>query len=75
MERYKNVSGDSGVACYEIGADSITVKFTTGATYLYNYQSAGRQHIEQMKSLAIAGHGLNGYIKRYVNSGYAKKLR
>jgi len=75
MERYRNLGGDSGVASYELGHDSITVQFTTGATYLYNYQSAGRQHIEQMKSLAIAGHGLNSYIKKYVNRGYASKLR
>lgn len=75
MERYKNLGGDSGVACYEIGSESITVQFTTGATYLYNYQSAGQQHIEQMKALAIAGHGLNGYIKRHVNRGYAGKFR
>lgn len=75
MERYKNLGGDSGVAFYEIGHDSITVQFTTGATYLYDYRSAGEQHIEQMKSLAIAGHGLNSYIKIYVNRGYASKLR
>ncbi|MBY7900399.1 hypothetical protein KW459_05680 [Vibrio fluvialis] len=75
MERYKNVGGDSGVAFYELGCDSITVQFTTGATYLYNYQSAGQQHIEQMKSLAAAGHGLNSYIKKHVNRGYAAKLR
>lgn len=75
MERYKNLGGDSGVAYYEIGSESITVQFTTGATYLYNYRSAGQHHIEQMKSLAIAGHGLNSYIKRHVNRGCAKRLR
>jgi hypothetical protein len=75
MERYKNLGGDSGVAYYEVGSESITVQFTTGATYLYDYQSAGRDHIEKMKSLAIAGYGLNIYIKKYVNRGYAGKLR
>lgn len=75
MERYKNLGGDSGVALYEIGPESIIVQFTTGATYLYNYRSAGQHHIEQMKALAIAGHGLNSYIKKYVNRGYAGRLR
>jgi hypothetical protein len=75
MERYKNLGGDSGVSSYEIAGESITVQFTTGVTYLYNYQSAGRQHVEQMKTLAVAGHGLNSYIKKHVNRGYAAKLR
>lgn len=75
MERYKNLGGDSGVAFYEIGPESITVQFTTGATYLYNYRSAGQYHIEKMKVLAVAGHGLNSYIKIYVNRGYASRLR
>lgn len=75
MERYKNLGGDSGVAGYEIEADAITVHFTTGAVYLYNNQSAGSHHIEQMKSLATAGHGLNSYINRQVRTGYARQLR
>lgn len=75
MERYKNLGGDSGVAFYEIGSESITVQFTTCASYLYTYGSAGRHHIEKMKELAIAGHGLNSYIKKYVNRGYAGRLR
>ncbi len=75
MERYNNLGGDSGVAAFETTADSITIQFSTGATYLYNYQSAGSHHIEQMKVLAHAGEGLNSYTKRYVNRGYAAKLR
>lgn len=75
MERYKNLSGNSGIAFYEIESESITVQFTTGATYLYNYKSAGQHHIEQMKALAIAGRGLNSYIIGNVNKRYARKLR
>lgn len=75
MERYKNLGGDSGISSYEIADESITVQFTTGATYLYTYQSAGQAHIDQMKVLAKAGHGLNSYIKKYANRSYAKKLR
>jgi len=75
MERYKNLGGDSGVSAYEIGDDSITVQFSTGAVYLYTYRSAGSANIEEMKLLAAAGEGLNSYIKRYVNKGYESKLR
>lgn len=75
MEKYKNLGGDSGVSSYEITDESIVVQFTTGATYLYTYQSAGSGHIEQMKILAVAGHGLNGYIKKYANRSYANKIR
>lgn len=75
MERYKNLGGDSGVAFYEIGHESITVQFSTGAIYLYNYRSAGQNHIEKMKELATTGHGLNSYIKKYANRSYAKKIR
>jgi len=75
MERYKNLGSDSGISAYEITADSITVKFTTGATYLYNYESTGKEDIEKMKSLAQKGEGLNSYIGKYVRKRFAKKLR
>jgi len=75
MERYKNLGGDSGVVAYEIADDSIKVEFSDGSLYLYNYQSAGSDNIEQMKGLAIAGKGLNSFINRNVRKKYASKLR
>lgn len=75
MERYKNLGGGSGVSAYEIGADSITVQFSSSAVYRYTNKSAGSRNIEKMKSLALAGKGLNSYIKRYVNKRYESKLR
>jgi hypothetical protein len=75
MERYKNLGGNSAVVAYEIGNDSIKVQFNDGSLYLYNYASAGSSNIEQMKSLAIAGSGLNSFIGRVVKKGYASKLR
>jgi hypothetical protein len=74
MERYKNYGGDSGVIAYEIGVDSITVQFNTGSLYKYDYQSAGRSNIEEMKKLALAGQGLNSFIMRIVKNSYSKKL-
>lgn len=75
MERYKNLGGNSGVSAYAIGADSITVQFSSGAVYLYTYGSAGNANIERMKSLAAAGEGLNSYINRNVRTDYESKLR
>lgn len=75
MERYKNLGGDSGVAAYEIGTDSITVQFRDGWFYTYTNQSAGVNNIVQMKSLATSGHGLNSFIKQSVNKSYDSKFR
>lgn len=74
METYRNSGGDSGIVAYEIGVDSITVQFATGAVYLYTYASAGSFSIEEMKSLAKTGNGLNSYIMRNVRTNYASKL-
>lgn len=73
--QYQNRGGDSGVSAYEIGTDSITVKFKDGALYLYNNSSAGSANIEKMKQLAVAGMGLNSFISSVVKKGYASKLR
>lgn len=75
MENYKNLGGDSNVAAYEIGSDSIKVQFRDGSLYTYTYQSAGQSNIEQMKTLAIAGQGLNSFINRVVKKNYATKSR
>ena len=75
MQRYKNLSGQSGVEAFDIADDSIIVWFKAGhtRTYLYTYASAGRQAIERMKELALAGNGLNSYIGLHVKDGYARK--
>ena len=75
MERYKNLGGHSSVQAFELGPDSITVEFNDGATYLYNYASTGTTHIDQMKGLALAGHGLNSYIIRCVMKAHAARLK
>ncbi|HEY0733473.1 MAG TPA: hypothetical protein VGD69_01080 [Herpetosiphonaceae bacterium] len=74
MEQYQNLSGDSGVVAYEIGDDSITVEFSRGGVYRYDYESAGREAIERMKELAHAGRGLNTYINQTVKQQFAEKL-
>ena len=75
MERYANLSGNSGVAAYQTGGDYIWVQFTSGAVYEYTYASAGASNIETMKAYALSGSGLCSFIKRYVNKGYSRKIR
>lgn len=71
MEIYKNIDGDSGVLEYECGDDYIKVKFSSPHIYVYTYASAGRENVEQMKSLALAGNGLNSFINKIVKKMYA----
>ena len=74
MENYQNLGGDSNVIAYEISNNSIKVQFGDGSIYLYTYESAGANNIEQMKVLAVAGEGLNSFIMRNVRKAYAAKL-
>jgi hypothetical protein len=67
MQVYKDINNDSGVHGFEISADSITVWFDgTARSYTYSYHSAGRDHVETMKKLAVSGDGLNAYINYHV---------
>ncbi|EFK57418.1 Uncharacterised protein [Sphingobacterium spiritivorum] len=75
MERYANRNGDSGIFGYEIGSNFILIQFTTGSVYEYTYASAGMNHIENMKSLALSGSGLNSYIMKNVRTKYSRKIR
>jgi hypothetical protein len=74
MERYKNLSGDSGVESFEIGPDFIEVQFHDRPSYMYTDQSAGRDNVEQMKHLARAGRGLSTFISQHpgVRHGYVR---
>lgn len=74
MEQYKNLGGNSGVHAYEVGNDFVKIQFRTGAVYLYTYQSAGSNNIEEMKKLAPTGAGLNSFIMLNVKFKYARKL-
>lgn len=74
MERYKNLSGNSGVVAYESGPDFIKIKFRDGGVYLYNYSVTGKFNVERMKKLAEDGRGLNTFISRNVREDYAAKF-
>jgi hypothetical protein len=74
MKTYKNLSGDSGVAAYEIGKTYIHVKFhgETGI-YIYDYKRPGKAAVEQMKTLALKGQGLSTFISQHVGNNFASK--
>lgn len=74
LERYKNLSGDSGVTAYEIRKDALIVRFQTGAVYLYSYKMPGRFLVEKMKKLAVSGKGLATFISRFIRDHYEKEL-
>ncbi|KRG68276.1 hypothetical protein [Pseudoxanthomonas dokdonensis] len=71
MQRYLDLSGDSGVAAYDIRTDAIAVRFhNSPRIYVYSHASAGTDHVRRMKRLAQAGQGLSSYISRYVHDRY-----
>lgn len=75
MQRYRNLSGSSGVRAFENGVDYIKVQFKDGMIYTYNYIRTGATKVERMKSLAARGSGLNSYINVYAKFSYANKSR
>ncbi len=73
MQKYRDIDNDSGVDSFDIGQDSIIVKFTgTTRLYVYSYRTAGARHVEAMKRLALAGDGLNAYINAHVKDRYER---
>ena len=74
-KRYKNLSGDSKVAGYEIRKDGITVRFADCSVYRYTNQSADPANISKMKSLAAAGKGLGTFIGANVKERFLRRVR
>lgn len=74
MQRYKDISGKSGVIAFAIGDGRITVKFKGGDCYLYTVASAGAADIATMQRLAREGKGLSTFISQYVRDRYERKL-
>lgn len=75
FQAYQNLSGESGVEAFEIGPDSITVKFRSGRHlyYLYNSVRPGAAAVQELKSRALSGRGLNSYISRTIRTSYADR--
>ena len=75
FRRYKNLSGDSKVAYYEIQKDAMTIRFADSSVYRYTNQSADPENIRKMKDLALAGKGLGTFIDARVKHRYLRKVR
>lgn len=73
MQRYANLSGNSGVTHYRIGPDFIDVRFCNGDFYRYSYRTPGLRPVEEMKRLALEGKGLSAFVSRHVRA-YERKL-
>jgi hypothetical protein len=74
MAPYANSNGNSGITAYEIQRDAIVIEFRHGGRYIYDYDTTGREHVEEMKVLALEGRGLATYISKNVRDTYAAKL-
>lgn len=73
MDKYLNLSGLSNIDSFEIQPSSILVMFyNCSKVYKYTYNSASKEKVEIMKSLATRGSGLNSYINRYAKFDYEK---
>jgi hypothetical protein len=74
VERYKNLSGDSGVVQYQLSEGTILVQFSDGSLYEYTNESAGGNAIAAMHRLAVAGRGLSSFISTTVSKKYSRKI-
>ena len=74
MTPYGNSTGTSGVSAYEIQREAIVIEFRHGGKYVYDYNTTGREHVEEMKVLALEGRGLASYINKNVRERFAAKL-
>jgi hypothetical protein len=75
MQPYLNLSKNSNIISYEIAESSICVVFNSSyyRTYFYDYNCPGKEHVDNMKSLAIQGESLNTYIVKEVKTNFAKR--
>lgn len=60
---------------YAITDTAIHVRFKNGGrcNYLYDHVSPGAVEVNEMKRLAIRGHGLSTFISTTVRSRFAKR--
>lgn len=73
--QYKNLSGASKVARYEIMKDAVAIRFADSSVYIYTNQSAAPENIAKMKELALAGKGLGTFIDANVKNRFMRKVR
>jgi hypothetical protein len=75
VQRYRNVSGDSGVVAFDLRPSSVIVQFRDGWKYEYTISSAGPDAVAEMKRLAMQGRGLSTFVSQHVRDAYARRFR
>jgi hypothetical protein len=74
MTKYLNKSGKSNVLGYSFTENSISILFKDQKfIYTYNERKPGGVKVHLMIQYALAGKGLNGYIKSEVKENYSLK--
>jgi Fic family protein len=63
----------SGITGYKPLTDGIILEFKSKDLYLYNHDSPGKEHVDQMKKLAKKGSGLTTYVNQSVRK-YREKF-
>ena len=74
MKPYQNLNGNSTVQAFQIYGDGIKIHFNDDSIYLYLYEKTGKDHVEQMKTLALEGKGLGSFVDK-IGTGSAQKLQ
>jgi hypothetical protein len=73
--RYKSRNPNAGVYSFEFLPDAIILEFIDRQyRYLYNAARPGREHVNEMKRLALAREGLTTYVNQHVRENYAAKF-
>jgi hypothetical protein len=65
MQPYQDRSGTSGVDEFKNRPDFIIVRFRGGDLYVYAAERVGRDHVDEMKPLAVTGPGLSTYVNEH----------
>jgi acyl-CoA-binding protein len=74
MTKYLNKSGKSSVLGYSFTENSISILFKDKKfIYTDNERKPGVLNVKKMIQYAMAGKGLNGYIKKNIQSNYFSK--
>ncbi|MBS1522859.1 MAG: hypothetical protein JST50_17805 [Bacteroidetes bacterium] len=77
MHKYHS-DHDSGVMAYSIEGRDIKILFPPDKdgqpfVYTYSYTKPGKNHVEEMKRLAVKGSELATYINKHIREKYDRR--
>ncbi|MYF99181.1 hypothetical protein F4212_08610 [Candidatus Poribacteria bacterium] len=65
---YADRDHTSGIKEVIIGDYHVDIEFKNGGSYRYSQENVGKTNLAIMKTLAIAGRGLNRFINKHVRN-------